>query len=317
MKIVHGLPQPINEFPTTLTIGAFDGVHRGHAHLIGTTVQRARAFGRQAAVLTFDPHPDVIVRPGNERPTLTTIVERAELIAALGVDLMIVMPFTTELMALTAHEFMARVCGAVALRELCIGWDFALGRGREGNASRLAAIGQTFGYTVHRVEPFLLDGETVSSTRIRAALSAGDIAAANRLLGYPYGLRGPIVEGDRRGRTIGFPTANINVDPRRMLPAHGVYVCRAALNGVIYGSVANVGVRPTFDGTRRTVEAYLLDFSDEVYGEELRLMFLHRLRGEQKFDGVAALVAQINRDVAAARAWLAEHEISWGEAHGT
>ncbi|MCS6842689.1 MAG: bifunctional riboflavin kinase/FAD synthetase [Roseiflexus sp.] len=308
MKIVHGLPQPINEFPTTLTIGAFDGVHRGHAHLIGTTVQRARAFGRQAAVLTFDPHPDVIVRPGSERPALTTIVERAELIAALGVDLMIVMPFTTELMALTAYEFMARVCGAVALRELCIGWDFALGRGREGNASRLAAIGQIFGYTVHRVEPFLLDGEAVSSTRIRAALSAGDIAAANRLLGYPYGLRGPIVEGDRRGRTIGFPTANINVDSRRMLPAYGVYVCRAVLNGVTYGAVANVGVRPTFDGTRRTVEAHLLDFSDEVYGEELRLMFLHRLRGEQKFDGVAALVAQITRDVAAAREWLAEHE---------
>lgn len=308
MKIVHGLPQPINELPTVLTIGAFDGVHRGHAHLIGATVQRARVAGRQAAVLTFDPHPDVVVRPGNERPTLTTIVERAELIAALGVDLMIVMQFTTELMMLTAHEFMARVCGALALRELCIGWDFALGRGREGDASRLAAIGQTFGYTVYRVEPFLLDGETVSSTRIRAALSAGDIAAANRLLGYPYGLRGPIVEGDRRGRAIGFPTANINVDPRRMLPAHGVYVCRAVLNGVTYGAVANVGVRPTFDGTRRTVEAHLLDFSDEVYGEELRLMFLHRLRGEQKFDGVAALVAQITRDVAAARAWLEEHE---------
>lgn len=304
MKIVHGLPQPINELPTVLTIGAFDGVHRGHAHLISTAVQRAHAFGRQAAVLTFEPHPDVVVRPGNERPSLTTIVERAELIAALGVDLMIVLPFTTELMALTAHEFMARICGALALRELCIGWDFALGRGREGDAERLAAIGQTFGYTVHRVEPFLLDGETVSSTRIRAALSRGDIAAANRLLGYSYGLRGLIVEGNRRGRTIGFPTANINVDPRRMLPAHGVYVCRAVLNGITYGAVTNVGVRPTFDGTQRTVEAYLLDFSDDIYGEELRLMFLNRLRGEQKFDGVAALVAQISRDVAAARDWL-------------
>jgi riboflavin kinase/FMN adenylyltransferase len=260
-------------------------------------------------VLTFDPHPDVVVRPGNERPTLTTVVERAELIAALGVDLMIVIPFTRELMALTAHEFMARLCGALAIRELCIGWDFALGRGREGNAERLAAIGQTFGYTVYRVEPFLLDGETVSSTRIRAALDNGDIESANRLLGYPYGLRGPIVEGDRRGRTIGFPTANIHVDPRRMLPAHGVYVCRALLGGVTYGAVTNVGVRPTFDGVRRTVEAYLLDFSDEVYGEELRLMFLHRLRGEQKFDGIASLVAQITRDVAAARDWLQAHDV--------
>ncbi|MBO9335541.1 MAG: bifunctional riboflavin kinase/FAD synthetase [Roseiflexus sp.] len=309
MNIIYGLPQSINERPTVLTIGAFDGVHRGHAHLISTTVQRARALECQAAVLTFDPHPDVVVRPGNERPTLTTIVERAELIAALGADLMIVMPFTRELMVLTAHEFMACLCGSLAIRELCIGWDFALGRGREGNAERLAAIGQTFGYTVYRVEPFLLDGEIVSSTRIRAALDNGDIESANRLLGYPYGLRGPIVEGDRRGRTIGFPTANIHVDPRRMLPAHGVYVCRALLGGVTYGAVTNVGVRPTFDGARRTVEAYLLDFSDEVYGEELRLMFLHRLRGEQKFDGITSLVAQITRDVAAARDWLQAHDV--------
>lgn len=307
MNLVHGLPQPINELPTILTIGAFDGVHRGHAHLIGATVQRARATGCQAAVLTFDPHPDVVVRPGRERPALTTINERADLIAALGVDLMLVVPFTPEIMALTAHDFMSRVCGALALRELWIGWDFALGRGRDGDAARLAVIGHTLGYAVQTVHPLSFDGQAVSSTRIRAALAEGDVAAAAALLGHPYSLRGPVVEGDRRGRTIGFPTANIAIEPNRMLPANGVYVCRATAGSATYGAVTNVGVRPTFDGTRRTVEAYLLDFSGEIYGEELRLAFLHRLRGEQKFNGVSALVAQIGRDVAATRAWLAEY----------
>ena len=306
MNLVYGLPRPINELPTILTIGAFDGVHRGHAHLIGATIQRARAIGCQAAVLTFDPHPDVVVRPGRERPLLTTIDERAELIAALGADLLVVVPFSAELMALTAHDFMARICGALALRELWIGWDFALGKGREGDATRLEVIGHTLGYTVQAVQPLAFAGETISSTRIRAALAAGDVVAAARLLGHPYSLTGPVVAGDRRGRTIGFPTANIQTDAGQMLPANGVYICRATLGGTSYNAVTNVGIRPTFDGVRRTVEAFLLDFNDDIYGEKLRLSFLHHLRGERKFDGIAALVTQISQDVAGARAWLAE-----------
>jgi riboflavin kinase/FMN adenylyltransferase len=308
MELVHGLPQPINERPTVLTIGAFDGVHLGHRHLIGSTVRRARALAWQSAVLTFDPHPDLVLHPERERLYLTSLDERAEQIGALGVDLLIVLPFTRELMKLSAHDFMARVCHAIALRELWVGWDFALGRGREGDLPRLRAIGHEMGYSVHPVEPFVLDGIPISSTRIRAALREGDVATAATLLGRPFSLRGLVAEGDRRGRTIGFPTANAVVNPQHMLPADGVYVCRAWLGAAHYGAVTNVGMRPTFAGAHRTVEAYLLDFVDEIYGEMLRLDFLRRLRGEQKFDGIAALVAQITSDVGAARKWLGEQE---------
>jgi len=219
MKLVQGLPQPINELPTVLTIGAFDGVHLGHQHLIRSTVRRAQALGCQSAVLTFDPHPDLVIHPERERHALASLEERAERIAAMGVDLLIVLPFNRDLMALTAHEFMARLCRAVALRELWIGWDFALGRGREGNIVRLHEIGHELGYSVHPVEPFLLEDVAVSSTRIRVALQEGDVATAARLLGQPFSLRGGVAEGDRRGRTIGFPTANVAVDPGQLGPA--------------------------------------------------------------------------------------------------
>jgi riboflavin kinase / FMN adenylyltransferase len=310
MNVVYGLPRAINEQPTVLTIGVFDGVHRGHHQLISGLVQRARALDCQSAVLTFDPHPDSVVRPEHPRPLLTTAEERAEQIAALGVDLLIIMPFTAALMKLGAREFMQQVCDAVALRELWVGWDFALGRKREGDRKRLAEIGHELGYTVHPIERYSLGHEAISSTRIRTLLDEGDVATAARLLGRPFSLRGEVVQGDRRGRTIGFPTANVAFDSRHQLPGNGVYVCRARLAELRYGAVTNVGVRPTFDGTRRTVEAYLLDFAEDIYGQTLTLDFLHRLRGEQKFEGIAGLVAQITTDVAAARAWLANQATS-------
>lgn len=305
MDIVHGLLSAINERPTTLTIGAFDGVHRGHQHLIGGTVRRARDLDCQSAVLTFEPHPDTVIHPDQGRLYLTSLEERSELIEALGADLLIVLPFTRELMQLTAQGFMSAICRAVALRELWVGWDFALGRKREGNLARLREIGHTLGYHVHPVDAFAFaDGTQVSSTRVRDALRAGDVHGAARLLGRSFGVRGPVARGDQRGRTIGFPTANIMVGDEHMLPADGVYVCHATVGGVRYGAVTNIGMRPTFAGTRRTVEAYLLDFVGDIYDESVRLEFLHRLRGEQKFAGIAALVTQITADVAAARQWL-------------
>jgi riboflavin kinase / FMN adenylyltransferase len=305
MERVHGLIQRINERPTILTIGAFDGVHLGHQHLIGAAVRRARDMECQSAVLTFDPHPDTVVHPDRERSYLTTLDERAELIAALGVDVLIVMPFTREVMGLPAYDFIAQLRGAVALRELWIGHDFALGRKREGNLERLREIGHQLGYSVHPVAPFTLpDGTLVSSSRVRAALADSDVVTTARMLGRPFSVRGEVIKGDQRGRTIGFPTANVRVPEQHALPADGVYVCHAHVGGRRYGAVTNIGLRPTFDGRRRTVEAYLLDFVDDIYGETLKIDMLHRLRGERKFDGIAALVAQINADVAAARAWL-------------
>src|SRR6266498_2790653 len=256
MELVHGLLHSINAHPTILTIGAFDGVHRGHQHLIKSAVRRAHELGCQSAVLTFDPHPDLVIHPERDRLYLTSLEERAELIAQLGADLLIVMPF---------------------------------------------------GYTVYPVSAFALaDGTPISSTRIRSALAAGDLETAAMLLGRPFAVQGLVAQGDRRGRTIGFPTANVAVDPLHALPADGVYICDAEVGGQRYGAVTNIGVRPTFAGTRRKVEAYLLDFVDDIYGETLRLTLRQRLRGEKKFDGIAALVAQITTDVAAARAWLRE-----------
>jgi riboflavin kinase/FMN adenylyltransferase len=307
MELVHGLLHAINARATILTIGAFDGVHRGHRHLIDSAVRRARELGCQSAVLTFDPHPDLVIHPERDRLYLTSLEERTELIGQLGADLLIIMPFTRETMGLTAQDFMSGVCAAVALRELWVGWDFALGRKREGDLARLRQIGQQMGYTVHPVSPFALaDGTPISSTRIRSALAAGDLDTAAMLLGRPFAVQGPVSKGDQRGRTIGFPTANIAVEQLHVLPADGVYVCDAEVGGQRYGAVANIGVRPTFDGTQRKVEAYLLDFVDDIYGETLRLTLRQRLRGEMKFDGIAALVAQITSDVAAARAWLRE-----------
>ncbi len=305
MELVHGLLSSINDRPTVLTIGVFDGVHRGHQHLIGSTVRRARDIGWQSAVLTFDPHPDMVIHPERERLYLTSLEERAELIADLGVDLLIVLPFTRDVMAQSAQQFMNQVRRAIALQELWIGWDFALGRQREGNVARLREIGQELGYSVHPVDAFAFaDGTPISSTRIRDLLRAGDVETAALLLGRPFSLRGPVMRGDQRGRTIGFPTANIMVAADHVVPGDGVYVCNALVNGQQYGAVTNIGLRPTFDGKRRTVEAYLLDFVDDIYGETVRLDLRHRQRGEQKFDGIAALIAQIIADVAAARAWL-------------
>jgi len=305
MELVHGLVHSINEHATILTIGAFDGVHRGHQHLIDSAVRRAREVGCQSAVLTFDPHPDLVIHPERDRLYLTSLEERAELIERLGTDLLIVMSFTRETMGLTAQDFMSKVCGAVVLRELWVGWDFALGRRREGDLARLRQLGAQLGYTVHPVGAFALaDGTPISSTRIRSALAAGDLDSAAMLLGRPFAVEGRVTLGDQRGRTIGFPTANVAVEQLHALPADGVYVCDAEVGGQRYGAVTNIGVRPTFDGTQRKVEAYLLDFVDDIYGETLRLTLRHRLRGERKFDGIAALVAQITSDVAAARAWL-------------
>jgi riboflavin kinase / FMN adenylyltransferase len=308
MQIIRGLGEPLNSLPTALTIGVFDGVHRGHQHLIAQVVERGRALGGQSALLSFDPHPDLVIHPERQRLYLTSLEERAELLAALGVDLLLIETFDRQLMGLSAQAFMERICATIVLRELYVGSNFALGKGREGTLPRLNEIGRSLGYQVFEVAPLLLDGAVVSSTRIREHLRAGELDAVPTLLGRPFGLRGVVVEGDKRGRTIGFPTANLALDELHLLPADGVYVCRVSVLGEPierYQGVTNIGIRPTFAGMQRRVEAYLLDYSGDLYGRTLQLELLHRLRGEQRFSGIDELVAQITRDVAAARAFFA------------
>lgn len=302
MQIVHSLDTRITDRPVILTMGKFDGLHIGHQQLIKATTGHARRNDFLAAVLTWEPHPYAVLRPDQPLQLLTSSAEREALIAAMGADLLIVAPFTAETMRTPAADYMRQICTALPLRELWVGEDFAMGRGREGNLARLIELGQELGYAVGSVSRILVDGEPVSASRVRSCLREGAVERVVPLLGRRYSVEGVVVEGDHRGRQIGFPTANLALHASKVLPADGVYACTAELDdGTSQPAVTNIGVRPTFGGLQRTVEAYLLDWAGDLYGRTLRLAFAQRLRGEQKFSGIDALVAQIRRDVAHAR----------------
>ena len=290
-----------------LTIGSFDGVHRGHQEIIRSLTAEAHQHGASAVVLTFFPHPAEVLR-GRDFPFyLTTPEEKAEILGDLGVDVVITHPFNREVAATPAAEFMNQLHRHLGMRHLKVGHDFALGRNRTGDAQALSEIGETLGYTVEQIPPFLWDDQVVSSSRIRFLLGAGQVAEAAELLGRSFSITGQVVLGDQRGRTIGFPTANLDPWQMRAIPAAGVYVCRTAVDGITYDAVTNIGVRPTFEANPvpPRVEAHLLDFNGNLYGSSLKLEFIQRLRGEQRFTSVNELINQIHRDVEATRQILA------------
>jgi riboflavin kinase/FMN adenylyltransferase len=306
VQIVYSLTPGITDQPVVLTMGKYDGLHLGHQQLIRTTVERARELGMRSVVLTWEPHPNAVIRPDQPLRLITLLDEKIARIADLGPDLLIIAPFTGETKATSAEAYMAQIHAAVPLRELWVGEGFAMGRGRTGDVPSLMAIGRDLGFAVGAVSEVRNSTTPVSASLVRERLDAGDVTGAQELLGRSFALRGTVVEGDKRGRTIGFPTANLQIDPLQIVPADGVYACRAFLaDGSAYlPAVTNIGVRPTFDGLRRTVEAHLLDWSGDLYGQVVRLTFEQRLRGEQKFAGIDALVAQIRRDADAARSLL-------------
>ncbi|MEX1255469.1 MAG: bifunctional riboflavin kinase/FAD synthetase [Dehalococcoidia bacterium] len=292
--------------PSALTIGKFDGVHRGHQYLVGHLLERARAEGLASVVVTLHPHPIAVLRPGTLITYLCSLEERVTLLRALGVDSVGVLSFTSELAQLSYRDFVALLVEHLDLRLLLIGPDFALGRDREGNVKALRALGEEIGLRVETIPLLSEDTAKVGSGAVREALAQGDMESVTQLLGRPFALRGPVVRGAERGATIGFPTANIAVGPDLALPAFGVYVTRAYLGETAYESVTNIGQRPTFNESRPTIEVHLLDFEGDCYERELRIELLHRLRPEQKFAGVDELVAQIGRDVGATRAYVQE-----------
>lgn len=286
-----------------VTIGSFDGVHLGHQAIIRRLVEGAHAAGLPAVVVTFFPHPAKVLR-GNGSPFyLSTPEEQAELLAGLGVDVTITLTFNPELAALTARQFIQQLADALHLRRLLVGHDFALGHGREGTFEVLEALGLQFGYEIEAITPFLLDGELVSSSRIRELLSQTNVALAARLLGREYAVEGKVVPGDGRGRTIGIPTANLELWKERLLPGRGVYATRATFEGQEYPSVTNIGLRPTFENEAvlLRLETHLLDFQQDLYGKTIRLAFTEFLRTEQKFSSIQALIDQIQSDIQTAR----------------
>ena len=292
--------------PTAITLGVFDGVHLGHRHLIDALKERAIARGLASGVVTLHPSPVQVLRPTVRVAYLTSLEERIELLRATGVDTVAPLTFTSEVAELSALDFLAMLHGALDMRYLLMGPDNAFGRGREGTPQRVAEIADELGFELEVLGASLGgDDGRVSATAIRNAIGSGDMETAARLLGRPFSLRGPVVRGHERGRTIGFPTANMAVTPDRALPAFGVYVTRSHVGGHTYPSATNIGINPTFDDAAPSVETYILDFEGDLYGRELRVELLHRLRGEMKFNGIDPLVAAIAADVAAVRAYFA------------
>lgn len=291
--------------PSMVTIGVFDGMHRGHQQLIRSLVEKARAANALSVVLTFFPHPDAVLRGITGRYYLTTPEERAQLMGDLGVDQVVTLAFNDEFRQVRAATFVNSLVERLKMIELAVGADFALGYQREGNVEFLRARGAEQGFTVN-VFDLVRDGgsEKISSMSIRDALSAGDVEQARHWLGRAYRVTGEVVQGEQRGRKIGFPTANVAVWEDLVIPAAGVYAGWAILNGERHMAVTNVGYRPTFAGQGMTVEVHLLDFDRSIYGETLTFTFEKRLRNEQKFSGIDALIAQIAMDSQAAREFL-------------
>lgn len=281
-----------------LTIGVFDGVHRGHQQILKKLTKAAHAVASSAVVVTFWPHPATVLA-GAEVKCLTTPDERAELLSALGVDVLITQTFDRVLADTSAEDFVGLLKRRLGFDHLLIGYDFALGRGREGNAARLNEIGQELGYVLEVIPAVGDESGVISSTEIRKLVVTGDVAEAAKLLGHRYSLHGPVVHGDSRGRELGFPTANLDYPAEKILPSNGIYACLARVDGLTYQAAVNVGVRPQFhsDVHKPMVEAHILDYERNIYGADVRLEFVARLRDEMKFVSVEALVEQIRSDV--------------------
>jgi riboflavin kinase/FMN adenylyltransferase len=285
-----------------LAIGNFDGVHRGHQAVIGAALAWARQRGRPGIILTFDPHPSRLFRPDAPPFALTSLAQRLRLFAELGADAVMVLPFTSALAGLLPEEFVDRwLVGKLAPLHVVTGHDFTFGKGRSGDVGRLAELGRAAGFTTAALAPVLHEGEPVSSTRIRQALEAGDPRLAASLLTRPFAIEGEVIHGDKRGRTIGVPTANMELNDF-VRPRFGVYAVRVVLpDGSIRKGVANLGIRPMFEPPRLLLETWILDWSGDLYGSSITVELIEWLRPELKLDGLDALMAQIRHDAGAAR----------------
>jgi riboflavin kinase / FMN adenylyltransferase len=292
---------------TVVTVGTFDGVHRGHRAVLAEIAARARATGRRSVLATFHPHPLRVVRPEAAPPLLSTPAEKKELLAESGLDYAVFIPFTPTLQRYPARRFVEEILvGRLAMTELVIGYDHGFGKGREGDVETLRELGLDLGFAVDVVGPVRAGEEPISSTRIRRALAAGNVAAAARGLGRPYSARGLVVHGAGRGRELGFPTANLRVgEPDKMLPLEGIYAVYGWIGSERVPGLVHLGPRPTFEGLPPSLELHLLDWTGDLYGREVRIDFCRRLRGVHAYPTAAALVEQMHRDAAAGRAALA------------
>lgn len=309
-----------------VAIGKWDGVHLGHQAIISRLVAEARQIGGQSVVMGFHPHPMAVLRPDQAPQMLQTLAERAEVLAAMGVDVHLAIPFDQTFADMSPEEFVSNVLVRdLQARRVIVGFNFTFGRGGRATAEMLKTLCDGYAIPVEVMAPVREDGESVSSSEVRLHVAEGHMERVTGLLGHPFSITGEVVHGDQRGRTIGYPTANLRLAPGRQLPSLGVYVCRVTIlseptvvsgalpyqvaprSGPVYGGMLNLGWRPTFQGKDLRCEAHLLDFDGDLYGRDLRVAFLHRLRGEQPFQGVESLIRQLKADEAAARDYLEHH----------
>ncbi len=316
MRLIDDLATARIEQPTIVTIGSFDGLHIGHQQLIRELIVHARESGSLSCVVTFHPHPRAVLRPWLSPKVLTTPGEKAVLLAKMGVDVLVLLQFSQQVARTPAAGFVRMLYEHLHMAELWVGRDFALGHGREGDVSALRRMGAEWGFQLRVIEPFALDGRVISSTWVRELLAAGQVAEARRILGRPYSLAGEVVSGARRGRCLGFPTANLAVRPERALPPDGVYAVYALVGEEHWPAVANVGERPSFSTGQRAVEVHLIGYQGDLYGRDLVVEFVKRLRPERRFEDICELVRQIGRDVERARQFLAGEEARVPEGHG-
>jgi len=307
MKIYEGLDRPLEITHAVITAGTFDGVHVGHRKIISRVNEAAREIGGESVLMTFEPHPRLVLFPDdNGLKLLTTLREKIGLLEKTGLQHLVIIPFTREFSRLTSLDYVRDILvDKLRVRRLVIGYDHQFGRNREGNIAQLREYAPQFDFDVEEIPAQDIEDVKVSSTKIRHALQSGDIRSANTFLTYPYMLTGTVVHGDKRGRTIGFPTANVSVsDSLKLIPANGVYAVYVEADNKKREGMLNIGFRPTVDGLHHMIEAHILDYDGDLYGKEIRIWFKDRIRDERKFDGIDALKNQLAHDAVTAKQLL-------------
>ncbi len=311
MKIFHGTENADIARPTVVTLGVFDGLHLGHQRIIQTVVKRAAAVDAVPTAITFDPHPRAVLHPESAPPLLQTLDQRLANLEVLGIEQAIVIPFTTEFSRQPAEDFLAEIIrDRLHAKEVYLGKGFAFGRNRGGNIDLLRQTSTELGFVADEVDEVQLRGQRISSSKIRRLLADGRVNLARRMLGRPYGVEGVIIRGDRRGHTIGFPTANLKPH-NRVVPGFGVYATATLIDGKWRKSITNIGVRPTFESKDEpSIETHIFDFDGDLYGDVLRVRFFRRIRDEKKFSGIEELKGQIQKDSANARNYFGKEGVN-------
>jgi len=299
MKLLYSLDAYPSHKPAAVTIGSFDGVHLGHRKVLNDLKSIAKKNDEASVVISFEPHPRLFFNPDSDMKLLTTTPEKVDLLAQQGIDYLILQKFDKNFANQSPETYIKNLVEKLNMKELLIGYDHRFGKNREGNFEMIQSMEDQFGYKTHKINPLLIDNEEVSSTKIRQALQEGDIDKANKLLGYTYFISGKVIAGNQLGRQLGFPTANIDFDfSKKIFPKQGVYVVKSIIdNQPVYGMM-NLGLRPTINGQKLIMEVHFFDFNKDIYGQNIRVSFLKRLRNEQKFDSLDALKKQLKIDAA-------------------